>query len=413
MPLQTQQIDRVRETSIRALPFLPFEILSAIFLAFRDAVLREWWHAMAKLLVVSQVCGRWRNISHSTGALWTHLILNFHTKEHYLRLRSLINVWVKRSHPHPLTFDVRSCYPLAENPVIDLVLMHASRIRDLTLDLPAAHFYPFLLARAGSFPVLESIDLSVICKCDTVYDTTLGLSRFEYFQDGGHFHGEPDIHGGVLWWDVPGRITVFTNAPRLHDISIGTLGFVSLQPDTLRLPWSTLTTVNLMNVGLSVLGTMSVLRMCANVHDLSLSTDASMGRYVPATPRVRLPLTTLPWQGLGVDGASVLAPLVVPNLTKAELRGATEKVLLRLQQNTHFPLQNLRLVFCSLHLPRFGTFLRATPSITSLGLYQAHPSRMLSSCSSHSTPTTPSSRTWNTSRCATYWASTILPIRRY
>ncbi|KAJ7767823.1 hypothetical protein B0H16DRAFT_338248 [Mycena metata] len=65
----------------RPLPVLPVELLTRIFIEFRDISQGSWLpHPMAALLPITQVSVRWRTIAHSTTALWTQITLNFHTK---------------------------------------------------------------------------------------------------------------------------------------------------------------------------------------------------------------------------------------------------------------------------------------------------------------------------------------------
>ncbi|KAF7374718.1 hypothetical protein MSAN_00357100 [Mycena sanguinolenta] len=187
----------------RPLPFLPFEILGKIFVEFRDDALRNTSSSLTQAVTtVSQVCRRWRGVAHGTSVLWTHLRLTFHCEKHYHRLRNLVEQWVTRSCPRLLSFTIRSCYPGADNPIINFLITHASRIRDLSLELPAAHFIPLLRAPTGSFPSLENLSMSILSIWDSTYDPESGLSRYEYFEeyDREDTHFEDGIlDERVLW----------------------------------------------------------------------------------------------------------------------------------------------------------------------------------------------------------------------
>ncbi|KAJ6505728.1 hypothetical protein C8R47DRAFT_1102290 [Mycena vitilis] len=132
--------------------YLPFEILAKIFIAFRDLVLESSAPSIGALLTFLHVCCRWRDISLYTGALWTQIVLTFHTKRHYARLHILVQQPEIRRRPYPISLTIRSCYPHEHNPVIDFISAHASRIRDLSLQLPAAHYHRFLCMKGRSFP---------------------------------------------------------------------------------------------------------------------------------------------------------------------------------------------------------------------------------------------------------------------
>ncbi|KAJ7652228.1 hypothetical protein B0H17DRAFT_1338605 [Mycena rosella] len=202
------------------LPFVPFEVLAKIFIAFRDIVLEKSFPSIGAFLALSQVCGRWRAISHYTRALWTHLFFNFHSKRRYARLRKLVEQWVARSGTLGLSVHIRSCYPRPHNPVIDFVLAHAFRIRELSLRLPGAQLRPFLQSPPRTFPLLEKINLDIIPKSEAEYDPSWGESRDEYFHglfEYGPGYSGSDFDDGILSDD---KVTVLENAPRLRSLTI-------------------------------------------------------------------------------------------------------------------------------------------------------------------------------------------------
>ncbi|KAJ6600462.1 hypothetical protein DFH09DRAFT_1302932 [Mycena vulgaris] len=165
-------------------PFIPFEIIAKIFLMCRNLALDKLSGYVEVLLNLSQVSQRWRTIAHNTGPLWTHIFLDFHTTKSYnRRLKLAENVWIARSGSHPLSVNIRSYYPSSPNPAIAFLVAHKSRIRDLTLHLPATHFHAFFQIAARSFPVLETVTLSVIPKSNTVFYPDLGMTRSEFFAE--------------------------------------------------------------------------------------------------------------------------------------------------------------------------------------------------------------------------------------
>ncbi|KAJ6590410.1 hypothetical protein DFH09DRAFT_1074048 [Mycena vulgaris] len=349
------------------LPFVPFEILAKIFIASRDIILEDRRPSMAALLRVSQVCARWRDIAHFIAALWTHLFLNFHSKRRYTRVQKLVQSWIARSGTQALAVHVYSCYPRPHNPVIDFVLAHASRIRELSLRLPTAHFRPFLQAPPGTFPVLETVSMTVIPKSETMYDASWGESRDEFFGIDTGFAGEFDR--GILWADM-GHITVLQNTPSLRRLAIES-SFTNLDSRTLPLAWGELTEIDFSFVTISVFDCAFMLPMCTGLVRLTFSTDSSNGPCMPQIPPVTIPnLQAVDWQGFHVDDLSIFSPLILPSLLSLKMREGDEESVLFLRSNSPFALRELELVFFTLSFPRFSKFLRDMPSLTKIELYQ-------------------------------------------
>ncbi|KAJ7732467.1 hypothetical protein DFH07DRAFT_780909 [Mycena maculata] len=141
------------------LPFLPFEIIGKIH------------------LIVSQVCRRWQVIAHDNVPLWTHIFLDFPTKKVYTCLSKMAEVgWIARSGSHLLSVNIRSFYPRVPNPAINFLVAHRLRIRELLLRLPAAQFLTFFQITPNSFPLLETITLSVIPKTSMEFNPGLGMT---------------------------------------------------------------------------------------------------------------------------------------------------------------------------------------------------------------------------------------------
>ncbi|KAJ7270388.1 hypothetical protein C8J57DRAFT_1605347 [Mycena rebaudengoi] len=330
------------------LPFVPFEILSKVFIEFRDITLDESQPSLSALLLVSQVCGRWRDIAHCTRDLWVYMPLNFHAKRHYRRIYKLLELWAARSHPRALQMTVRSCYPRPENPVIDFILANSSRIRELSLNLPAAHFHRFLRAPAGSFQLLEKLSMDVIPKSETIYKPwTLG----------------------VVAPQIVAPITSLAKTPRLRSISVSTGGFRNFDPRMFPLAWGSLTNIDLTYVTLSMLDMAYLLPQFARVERLIFATHDEMGPSMPSIPRVRLPqLAELNYFGFNVDDVSIFDRLILPRLTTLELREACQESIYALRTNAAFGLREITLVFVHLTIPRLSAFLREMPSLTSLEL---------------------------------------------
>ncbi|KAJ7115461.1 hypothetical protein C8R44DRAFT_224034 [Mycena epipterygia] len=358
----------VRTACSRPLPFIPFEIIAKIFLMNRDLDLDQLRGCIHVLLNLSQVCQRWREIAHDTTPLWNHIFLDFHTKKSYNRRVKLAEAWIARSGSHPLSVDIRSYYPLnaGPNPSIDFLVAHASRIRNLSMKLPAARFCTFFQIAERSLPALETVTLSIIPKSSMVFDASLGMTRAEFFAEDFFDGLEPD--SGMLWGDLNCPVSVFQHATNLRSLSIDAIG-VNINPHILGLPWSSLTDIDLPYVSMGLRDTWDLLPFLVNVINFNFSNNSSQGPVMALLAPLKLPIRTLKWAGLGVNDTSIFSPLILPELTHLEMREGTDCTLLCLRQYSSFALQKLDLTFFQLSFPAISKFLRDTPSITTLRLY--------------------------------------------
>jgi hypothetical protein len=351
----------------RQLPFLPFEIILKVQLICRDLALDELDSSLYidTLLRVSQVCQRWRAIAHHNGCLWTHIFLDFHTQRAYTRLSKLAEVgWITRSGSYPLSVNIRSYFPNAPNPAVDFLLSHASRIRELSLQLPAAQFRRFLHLKPDTFPALEKITITAMPKSSCEFDPAMGMTRSEFFAED-MLYGESDPE--LLWADLGGPASVFRNSPKLRDVTIHA-HCGGLDPHVLRLPWASLTDIDIKSVQIGVADTREVLQLIVNALSFSFFTGPSQGALMPPVQAVQLPLTRLIWSGLGIREASIFAPLILPSLTALDLREASDESLRLLRARAPFKLESLDLVFTRLSFPATAAFLRDTPTLTRLEL---------------------------------------------
>jgi hypothetical protein len=339
-----------------------------IHLMCRDLALDEFKSHpyIQALLRISQVCQRWREIAHYNGPLWTHIFLDFHTKKAYKRASKLAEVaWIARSGSYPLSVKIRSYFPNAPNPAIDFLLVHASRIRDLSLQLPAPQFYRFLRIKPGSFSALEKITLDAIPRCNWDVDPEmLGMTRAELFAEEIPYT-EPDP--GILWGGLSTPASVFQNMPKLREVKIDAHcdGF---DPNILCLPWASLTDINISSVEMGVVDTAHLLKLIVKAHRLSFCTGLSQGAIMPLLRAVRLPIHRLTWYGYLIDDTSIFAPLILPNLVSLDMRDVSDKTLRMLREHAPFQLQELRLVFSKLSFSGTAAFLRPMHAMTTLTL---------------------------------------------
>ncbi|KAK6984889.1 hypothetical protein R3P38DRAFT_3292251 [Favolaschia claudopus] len=368
----TEYLDGYLSTTEAPFPSLPFEIMAEIFIVFRDDALDEELPCLTDMQAVSQVCRRWRDVSLAIPELWARIPLNFHSNNHFARLKNLLTLWLERSTPRPLALTIRSCYPDTENPIIQFLLCHARRIRELSLDIPAAHYLPLFSAPAGSFPLLQRLSVTVIDKCDATYDPQSNLSRHQYFclpYEG--WGGCSD--GPILWEDTPAAaFACFQHLPSLHSIRVEGSAFTNLDCRMFALDWSTLTDVDLEFVALDVVQTAYLLPQLTHVECLKFATDPDEGISVPAMSAVLERLTTLNWNNLDIDDVSLFEQLTLPRLISLDLRDASWQSLHLLHSHSRLKLQKLSLVFVSIELARLKTLLREMPSLVDLGLYRTH-----------------------------------------
>ncbi|KAJ6513029.1 hypothetical protein C8R45DRAFT_1206951 [Mycena sanguinolenta] len=309
------------------MPLLPFEILSRIFVEFHY----EFFDApLFVKMRVSQVCSYWRNVAHSTRELWTRLALNFHCK--------------KTLPPYTKRFGTMAgpdCYPGAEKPIIPILLAHASRICDLSLELPAAHFVPLFQAPTGSFPLLRNLTVSIISMEDSIHDPESGFSRFDYSEE--HF---PDSgpEEEALWETMASPMTALQDARRLQRIKIDGAAIHSLKLRIFPLAWGTLTDLDFTSLTLTVSDTMRILPQCTRLERLKLATEGGPNLILPVRPRARLPqLTEVHWSRFGDDGVSISDQLILPRLTILSLDQGSWEGVLRLSANSSFALRELSL----------------------------------------------------------------------
>ncbi|KAJ7840457.1 hypothetical protein B0H13DRAFT_2366218 [Mycena leptocephala] len=254
----------------RQLPFLPLEIIMKIHPMCRDLALDELKsHTYIQApLRISQVYQRLAR----TNALQSS----------------------PRSDGSPGAALVRfpsksalASFPSAPNRAIDFLLVHASRIRDLSLQLPTPQF---LRINPGSFSALEKIMLDAVPRCNWDVDREmLGMTRAELFAEEMPY-AEPGP--GILWggpYSVP---------PLLYFKTTQSCG--------------SLTDINIESV---VMGSLiHLLELIVKAHRLSFCTGLSQGAIMPLLRAVRLPIHRLTWYGYLVDDTSIFAPLILPKL---------------------------------------------------------------------------------------------------
>jgi hypothetical protein len=190
------------------------------------------------------------------------------------------------------------------------------------------------------------------------------MTREEFFADEMPY-GESDPE--LLWADLGAAASVFRNTPKLHDVTIEA-HCGGIDPLILRLPWASLTDIDIGSVEMGVNDTREVLQLLVNVLSLSFCTGPSQGRIMPRTQAVRLPVRQLTWRGLFVSDVTIFAPLILSNLTSLDLRDASDASLRLLRERAPFNLEKLDLVFTRLTFSATAAFIREMHALTSLDL---------------------------------------------
>jgi len=147
------------------------------------------------------------------------------------------------------------CWGTVTNPVPDLLIPQAARLRELSLELPALWFIPFLQLPSGSVDALESIS----------------------------FHFLPDRQGRDPFSERV--MPVFEGAKMLHKVALHS-DYVCMHPALLRLPWSQLTDLKFIGVELSFERAYGLLRQCTSLVNCELTLANESGSAPDLAPAI-------------------------------------------------------------------------------------------------------------------------------
>ncbi|KAF7327964.1 F-box domain-containing protein [Mycena kentingensis (nom. inval.)] len=192
---------------------LPTEILQAIFaFCIPNQPIDAYEHAQT--LVISQICGHWRDICLHTPELWSSIAFR------ELGSPSLLELWFLRSGNLEVYLNLASYFETRAEALVAVAILHRNRWRDVLLELPITT-YAFL---AGAFPALRRIE----------------------------------IHPRLA--SVPTKVLV-GDAPLLRWVTIS-------QPRNYALPWAQLTTLRVREAA-TPLSSVNLLKLCPNLLHLS------------------------------------------------------------------------------------------------------------------------------------------------
>lgn len=160
---------------------LPSEILTYIFLQHEPpshSPLNSF-HPQGVLLL-GQICSRWREVVHSTPQLWSSIRMKFTSDLPNSRTAAiLLQYWLLRAGVHPLSLTIH-CLTCARDdcdlymPILDLLNDSRHLWRDVQLCLPF-RLYERLNPLAERLPLLETLDVGIP---DFEYDSKFGIKTF-------------------------------------------------------------------------------------------------------------------------------------------------------------------------------------------------------------------------------------------
>lgn len=132
------------------------------------------------LVTLRMVCGYWSSIISSTPWLWSALFVPFKKTG-----MPLLESYLQRSGPSPLSFDTAQCEPEIEHDVLETLVPHSHRWQDVSFVFSYSPSDAFNQLK-GNLPLLESLGL--------------------------YFDSYDDLHGIDL--------TTLESIPRLHTLSL-------------------------------------------------------------------------------------------------------------------------------------------------------------------------------------------------
>ncbi|KAF9000677.1 hypothetical protein BDQ17DRAFT_661082 [Cyathus striatus] len=221
---------------------LPIEILRLIFVlcAAKPASLPP--DRKEPRLVIAHVCSQWRTIAFETADLWSDIVLQPARRRNPLRDSEMTKVWLARGRDYPMTLQTwvpsYGRFPgwsWVIDPIKDLIVPYASRVRALNLTLPYTQVRQLLSFAPGSFPLLQELDLVVGYR---TVDHKLGWSA-----TATSFQHSP-LRNVVF--DLPGQY----------------------DPQILGLPWSHLKKIHLLTSPISASSCHTLLRCSSSLEEL-------------------------------------------------------------------------------------------------------------------------------------------------
>ncbi|KAK0224160.1 hypothetical protein IW262DRAFT_877832 [Armillaria fumosa] len=221
---------------------IPPEISADIFI-WVD-ILNERSRCFDTPWILSQVCGRWRDIALSFPQLWSRVHITGRRKLFSLGLLARLHAALGRARSYPLWIE----YSETADPGVHMwpvLLAHCAHWKTVSIFFLTPEFPSRLPGEQYSFPLLESLDF-----------------RFDRYMVRGFSIQENALDG-------------FSTAPRLQRVSL----YGIRSPSCLKLPWFQLTSIDL------ACGTdrdeMQILLKTSNLQRVLLLLDHEIGVPLP------------------------------------------------------------------------------------------------------------------------------------
>ena len=344
---------------------LPSEILAEILRMIEEDDIDRW--RGYESLLLGKICLNWRAIAWSTPSLWSRVDL-YLSKKRYLVQTELLAGWLQRSKAVPLTIRIQTIYTEREYwreskpmEMLKLLASHSWHWKNIYLCAPP-DWDDDLQPVRDNVPLLETLHLE---RC---WD-----GAADYFPS----------------------LTVFVNAPLLHDVHLIYTYFPKVT-----LPWHQITTFKANH--LYVAECLTVLRHCYQMRECHFSVVTEDDE--PLLP-IGLTHKCLEWLEITWARNDVISlllnPCTLPTLRRLECCGGHERIR-ETVSITSF-IQRSGCILESLSFDKIFFFeedaivcLRNTPSVVELqiamGVAQALSVKFLAAVTSPDTPLLPNLR---------------------
>ncbi|KAJ7181459.1 hypothetical protein C8R43DRAFT_911735 [Mycena crocata] len=317
---------------------LPVELVALIF--FHCLPDRQELNAGTAPLLLTRICGHWRDIALRTPELWSSVFFElFHVaKDRLVSKMRMLKFWLDRGAAHPLTLYLHYRQPFTA--AAPLIAEQSSRWRDVDLFLHPTTLAAFSSAGGLQLPQLRRLSLGCLQATDADADA-----------------GQPVI-------------TAFSVAPQLTDVSL-----LKLAPSSVVLPWAQLTSFYAQCADLEE--GMRVLHSAPRMQHLRLDLQRLTHGAPSSEPCIHTSLLSLTIQthpAAPLPVRTLLAPLTLPSLLALDvppLAALDVPAFVDFLARSGCALQRLALPIAPLPTGALHTALANLPALSELSLQYA------------------------------------------
>ena len=254
----------VEEHSVLLAPVrkLPPEVLAEIFRrCLPEPHIQKSPDRRLTLLLLTQICRKWRDITLSTPDLWASLNmeLNDSNMSHCV---SVMTRWFSRAHGYPLSLDILGIRIWSNwnlQRLAETIVPLCSRLQDLTLYITSM-FFDILPQIQATFPMLRSLKLQVF---------------------------NQNASSDSIW-----PLKLFKLSPNLHSV------YLDIHPSNVDLPWAQLTILHIgEHASVDTMQCRDLIQSCPNLDQCSflsvISSAVSLSEPVLFHPSLRVARFTL------------------------------------------------------------------------------------------------------------------------